>query len=55
MGIALWCVWAAFTTAEVPEPVTSAEGLPEVAVPVSDSPEVVADAAERLSLQLWLQ
>ncbi len=36
MGIALWCVWAAFTTAEPPE----------MAVPAPDPPEVAAEAAE---------
>ncbi len=56
MGIALWCVWAAFTTAEPPEmavpapdpPEVAAEAAepPEVVVSVLDSPEVAAEAAE---------
>ncbi|KAL0163860.1 hypothetical protein M9458_039613, partial [Cirrhinus mrigala] len=56
MGIALWCVWAAYTTAETPEKATSTEGLPEAAaeateppeavVPIPDPPEVAAYAAE---------
>ncbi len=40
MGIALCCVWAAYTTTE----------LPEVATSTVMSPEVVADAAEPLGV-----
>ncbi|KAI2654014.1 Mitochondrial pyruvate carrier 1 [Labeo rohita] len=56
IGVAFWCVWAAFSTTEVSEPATSMEGLPkaateaaeppEVAVPIPDPTEVAAYAAE---------
>ncbi len=43
-GIAFWCVWAVFTTAKVPEPATSTEGLPEVAAEAAEPPEMVVSA-----------
>ncbi|XP_058626171.1 uncharacterized protein LOC131536963 isoform X1 [Onychostoma macrolepis] len=46
MGIAFWCVWAAYTTTELPEVVSLTAVFPEVMVPAAVSPEVAVHAAE---------
>ncbi len=45
MGIALWCIWAAFTTTETLEMVTATEMSPEVAADTAEPPGVVTHAA----------
>ncbi len=40
MGVALWLVWAAYTTTEIPEAMASAAEAPEVAVPAAEPSEV---------------
>ncbi|KAL0203327.1 hypothetical protein M9458_001345, partial [Cirrhinus mrigala] len=56
MGIALWCVWAAYTATESPEVaacaaeplevVASAVASPEAMTPAAVSPELASEAAE---------
>ncbi len=41
MGIAFWCVWAAYTTTELPEVVVATMMSPEVAADAAEPPEVV--------------
>ncbi len=41
MGIAFWCVWAAYTTTEPPEVAASTMVSPEVAADAAEPPEVV--------------
>ncbi len=45
MGIALWCVWAAYTTTEPPEVAASILISPKVVADAVEPPEVVAHAA----------
>ncbi|KAF4100023.1 hypothetical protein G5714_018219 [Onychostoma macrolepis] len=45
MGIALCCVWAAYTTAELPEVATPAVASPEVAVHAAEPPEAAGLAS----------
>ncbi len=42
MGIAFWCVWAAYTTTELPEAAASTMMSLEVAAEAAEPPEVVA-------------
>ncbi len=44
MGIALWCVWAAYTTTEPPEVAASILISPKVVTDAVEPPEVVAHA-----------
>lgn len=42
MGLALWCVWAAYTTTELPEMAVLTPGLPEVATVAAEPSDVAA-------------
>ncbi len=42
MGIAFWCVWAAYNTPELPETAAATMMSPEVAADAAEPPEVVA-------------
>ncbi len=42
MGIAFWCVWAAYTSTELPEAAAATMMSPEVAADAAEPPEVVA-------------
>ncbi len=45
MGIALWCIWAAYTTTETLETAAATEMSPEVAADAAEPPGVVVHAA----------
>ncbi len=45
MGIALWCIWAAYTTTEILEMAAATKMSPEVAADAAEPPGVVVHAA----------
>ncbi|KAL0193194.1 hypothetical protein M9458_011490, partial [Cirrhinus mrigala] len=45
-GTAFWCVWAAYATAEIPEPSMPAEGSPEVVTEAAEPPEMAVPAPD---------
>ncbi len=45
MGIALWCIWAAYTTTEILETAAATKMSPEVAADAAEPPGVVVHAA----------
>ncbi len=45
MGIALWCIWAAYTTTETLETAAATEMSPEVVADAAEPPGVVGHAA----------
>ncbi len=45
MGIALWCIWAAYTTTEILETAAATKMSPEVAADTAEPPGVVVHAA----------
>ncbi len=45
MGIALWCIWAAYTTSELPQVMAPAAASPEVAAHAAEPPEAAVLAS----------
>ncbi len=45
MGIALWCIWAAYTTSELPQVMAPAAASPEVAARAAEPPEAAVLAS----------
>ncbi len=45
MGIALWCIWAAYTTTETLETAAATEMSPEVAADAAEPPEAAVLAS----------